>query len=148
MSNDQSSFISSSQPAELIEGNITSTIAPANVNPNELSTLDEPVLETIKRLCFFSEFRNQIGNFIFRLFQGDVHAVLRKFGHVIIPRKSLTLLQQWDLWGPLILATTLAIVLQANSTKVSSGAQFAEIFTLMVIGSFMVTVNNLILALH
>jgi hypothetical protein len=45
MSNDQSTFLSSSQPIEIIEGDI---ISPKN--PNDLSTLDEPVFETIKRL--------------------------------------------------------------------------------------------------
>ncbi|CAF4976499.1 unnamed protein product, partial [Rotaria sp. Silwood1] len=115
----QNSFLSSSQPVEIIEGNITSTS-----NQNEFSTLDEPIFETIKR---------------------DLYAVLRKFGHALIPRKSLTLLQQWDLWGPLILVTTLAILLQSNSTKTSSGIHFAEVFTLMLIGSIIVTINSQLL---
>ncbi len=50
-------------------------------------------------------------------------------------------MQQWDLWGPLILVTTLAILLQGNATKSSSGVQFAEVFTLMLIGSIAVTVS-------
>jgi hypothetical protein len=45
MDNDQSPFLSSTQPIEIIEGDITSTS-----NQNSSSTLDEPVLETIKRL--------------------------------------------------------------------------------------------------
>ena len=45
MDNDQSPFLSSTQPVEMIEGDITSTS-----NQNSSSTLDEPVLETIKRL--------------------------------------------------------------------------------------------------
>ncbi len=45
MANDQSAFLPSSQPIEIIEGDITSTS-----NRNDLSTLDEPVFETIKRL--------------------------------------------------------------------------------------------------
>ncbi len=73
-------------------------------------------------------------------FQGDLGAVIRKFGYAIIPRHSSTLLQQWDLWGPLILVTTLAILLQSNATKSSAGVQFAEVFTLMLIGSIAVTV--------
>jgi hypothetical protein len=73
-------------------------------------------------------------------FSGDLSAVFRKFGYVVIPRHSSTLLQQWDLWGPLILVTTLAILLQSNATKSSAGVQFAEVFTLMLIGSVAVTV--------
>ena len=72
---------------------------------------------------------------------GDLSAVIRKFGHTLVPRGSSTLLQQWDLWGPLILVTTLAILLQSTATKSSAGVQFAEVFTLMLIGSVSVTVS-------
>ncbi len=48
---DQVPFLtSSSQPIDMIEGDITSSLN--RTNQNELSTLDEPVLETIKRLLF------------------------------------------------------------------------------------------------
>ena len=49
MDNDQTPFLtSSSQPMDMMEGDITSS---SNLNnQNELSTLDEPVFETIKRL--------------------------------------------------------------------------------------------------
>lgn len=114
MENDQNSFISSNNPVELIEGDIVS-----NIKQNDLSTLDEPVFQTIKR---------------------DLFAVFRKFSYVIIPRQSSTLLQQWDLWGPLILITALAVLLQSNSTKISNGIQFAEVFSLMFIGAIIVTV--------
>ena len=40
----------------------------------------------------------------------------------------------------LILVTILAILLQSNATKSSAGVQFAEVFTLMLIGSIAVTV--------
>ncbi|CAF3723408.1 unnamed protein product, partial [Rotaria sordida] len=114
---DQVPFLSStSQTIDMMEGDMTSTSN--RTNQNELSTLDEPVLDTIKR---------------------DLSAVIRKFGYAVIPRQSTTLLQQWDLWGPLILITTLAILLQSNATKSSTGVQFAEVFTLMLIGSIAVT---------
>jgi len=48
MENDQSPFLSSTQPTEIIEGDITSPS-----NPNSSSTLDEPVLETIRRMYIF-----------------------------------------------------------------------------------------------
>jgi len=49
--NDQVPFLtSSSQPIDMMEGDITSSLN--RTNQNELSTLDEPVLETIKRLLF------------------------------------------------------------------------------------------------
>ena len=74
------------------------------------------------------------------ILKGDLSAVFRKFGYALIPRQSSTLLQQWDLWGPLILVTILAILLQSNATASSGGVQFAEVFTLMLIGSIAVTV--------
>ena len=50
MDNDQAPFLtSSSQPIDMIEGDITSSSS-NRMNQNELSTLDEPVFETIKRL--------------------------------------------------------------------------------------------------
>ncbi len=48
MENGQSSFLSSSKSIDIIEGNITS-----NTNQNDLSTLDEPIFQTIKRLFYF-----------------------------------------------------------------------------------------------
>lgn len=130
---DQVPFLTaSSQPMDLMEGDITSTIN--RTNSNELSTLDEPVLETIKR-------KEIHWKSMFIFLSGDLSAVVRKFGYAIIPRQSSTLLQQWDLWGPLIVVTTLAILLQSNATKSSAGVQFAEVFTLMLIGSIAVTVG-------
>lgn len=136
---DQVAFLnSSSQGIDMIEGDITSTIN--RNNRNELSTLDEPVLDTIKRLYFSAKKYFLINIYMYSIFSGDLGAVCRKFGYAIIPRHSSTLLQQWDLWGPLILITTLAILLQSNATKSSAGVQFAEVFTLMLIGSIAVTV--------
>ena len=49
MAEDQVPFLTSStQPIDMIEGDITPPSS--RTNPNELSTLDEPVFETIKRL--------------------------------------------------------------------------------------------------
>ena len=72
---------------------------------------------------------------------GDIGSVFHKFNHVIFPRQSTKLLEQWDLWGPLILITTLAILLQSRATEQSHGVQFAEIFSLIFFGSIIVTVR-------
>ena len=45
----------------------------------------------------------------------DVKAVGSKFYHVIVPRDGSLLLNDWDLWGPLIICTILAIILQGHS---------------------------------
>lgn len=56
----------------------------------EYNTLDEPVMETILR---------------------DVKAVCVKFRYVLQPRRteSKILLKEWDLWGPLLLCTFMAV---------------------------------------
>ena len=84
------------------------------------STLDEPIRETIFR---------------------DLKAVGVKFKHVIIPAgQKKSLLSDWDLWGPLILCTFMAFVLE-NSEEIDHGPAFAEFFALTWLGSIIVTVN-------
>ncbi|KAM6426962.1 protein YIPF6 isoform 3-T3 [Liasis olivaceus] len=70
-----------------VEGEITVPVGP-NSPDEDYSTLDEPVKETVMR---------------------DLKAVGKKFVHVMYPKKSSTLLRDWDLWGPLILCVLLAL---------------------------------------
>ena len=83
------------------------------------STLDEPIRDTIYR---------------------DLKAVAVKFKHVIIPVEKKSLLSDWDLWGPLILCTFMAFVLE-NSEEIDHGPAFAEFFALTWLGSIVVTIN-------
>ncbi|CAL1536857.1 unnamed protein product [Lymnaea stagnalis] len=93
---------------------------------DELSTLDEPVKETILR---------------------DLKAVGNKFVHVLVPKKSRVLLKEWDLWGPLVLCTFLAIMLQGSTDDLNmmghndGGPQFAEVFVIYWLGASVVTLN-------
>lgn len=79
---------------------------------DEFSTLDEPVKETILR---------------------DLRAVGNKFIHVLYPKRSSALLRDWDLWGPLLLCVTLALLLQggAADSEDQGGPQFAEVVTFL-----------------
>lgn len=108
-----------------IEGDITVPGAPdEDEGP---STLDEPVLETLKR---------------------DLKAVGKKFLHVLLPRQSKSLLRDWDLWGPLILCVLLAMMLQGHKVVDSNndgGPQFAEVFVVVWVGSAVITVNSKLL---
>ena len=45
-------------------------------------------------------------------FRRDLKAVGSKFYHVLYPVEKKSLLREWDLWGPLILCTFMATVLQ------------------------------------
>ncbi|XP_067579518.1 protein YIPF6 isoform X4 [Pseudorca crassidens] len=90
------------------------------------STLNESVQNTIMR---------------------DLKAVGKKFMHVLYPRKSNTLLRDWDLWGPLILCVTLALMLQRGSvdSEKDGGPQFAEVFVIVWFGAVTITLNSKLL---
>ncbi|MEQ2300821.1 Yip1 member 6 [Ameca splendens] len=90
-----------------VEGDITAPPGPST-RDDEFSTLDEPVKETILR---------------------DLRAVGNKFIHVLYPKRSSALLRDWDLWGPLLLCVTLALLLQggAADSHDQGGPQFAEV---------------------
>ncbi|XP_042336474.1 protein YIPF6 [Sceloporus undulatus] len=110
-----------------VEGEITVPVGSASSSPDEDgSTLDEPVKETIMR---------------------DLKAVGKKFVHVMYPKKSSTLLRDWDLWGPLVLCVLLALMLQggaADSTE-DRGPQFAEVFVIIWFGAVVITLNSKLL---
>ncbi|XP_061674690.1 protein YIPF6 [Syngnathoides biaculeatus] len=93
---------------------------------DELSTLDEPVKETILR---------------------DLRAVGKKFVHVLYPKRSSELLRDWDLWGPLLLCVTLALLLQGGAAQSGDqgGPQFAEVFVIVWFGSIIITLNSKLL---
>ncbi|XP_072040535.1 protein YIPF6-like isoform X2 [Amphiura filiformis] len=106
-----------------VEGDIT---IPGAIQDEdlELSTLDEPVKETVMR---------------------DLRAVGIKFFHVLYPKQSKTLLKEWDLWGPGVLCTILAILLQDNTDKDSSHTEFSEVFALISFGAIIVALNSKLL---
>lgn len=94
----------------------------------EFNTLDEPIRDTVLR---------------------DLRAVGVKFYHVLYPREKQTLLKEWDLWGPLVLCTFMAMVLQGSADIADNsndgGPEFAEVFVIVWIGSMIVTLNSKLL---
>jgi len=103
---------------------------PATVdNMSDLNTLDEPIRETIVR---------------------DLKAVGSKFFHVLYPKAKSSLLTEWDLWGPLILCTFMALLLQKGETADvieghDGGPEFAEVFLIVWVGAMAVTLNTKLL---
>lgn len=92
-----------------VEGDISVPVSGSSRRgEDEFSTLDEPVKVTILR---------------------DLRAVGNKFVHVLYPKRSSALLRDWDLWGPLLLCVTLALLLQggAADSDDQGGPQFAEV---------------------
>ena len=114
----------SSLPATDVD-NISGDIFIPNTDGDDTNTLDEPVSATLMR---------------------DVRAVGNKFYHVLLPRDGSALLNDWDLWGPLILCTILAIVLQGHGDGGHDGGpQFAQVFVIIWVGAGVVTLNSKLL---
>ena len=79
----------------VLEGELSNVNTDSQRRPS-YSTLEEPITETVFR---------------------DLKAVAVKFQHVITPVEKKSLLSDWDLWGPLILCTFMAFVLE-NSEEI------------------------------
>ena len=94
----------------------------------EFNTLDEPISQTIKR---------------------DLSAVGTKFLAVLYPKEKKSLLKEWDLWGPLILCTFMATILQGHDSSDAhegdGGPEFAEVFVIVWVGAMIVTLNTKLL---
>lgn len=136
-----------------IPGKRTTTTTAQNGVP-EYNTLDEPIRETVLR---------------------DIRAVGIKFYHVLYPKEKSSLLRDCtssvvvmrfvcvsnfimcylfllpvtgDLWGPLVLCTFMATILQGSSSADSmsdNGPEFAQVFVIVWIGAAIVTLNSKLL---
>ncbi|KAM3140573.1 hypothetical protein pb186bvf_007385 [Paramecium bursaria] len=103
----------------------------AHFNQQEVqtNTLDEPISETLLR---------------------DLKMIGYKLWYVIIPRPKESegrKLRNWDLWGPLLLCLSLAMILGINSTS-ATDTIFGVIFVIMWGGSAIITVNAKLLGGH
>ncbi|XP_030565513.1 protein YIPF6 [Drosophila novamexicana] len=110
-----------------IPGKRTTTTTTAQHGVPEYNTLDEPIRETVLR---------------------DMRAVGIKFYHVLYPKEKSSLLRDWDLWGPLVLCTFMATILQGSSSADSmsdNGPEFAQVFVIVWIGAAIVTLNSKLL---
>jgi len=92
----------------------------------EFNTLDEPILDTIKR---------------------DLKSIGQKlqaslYSSIINPNNTNKniLLREWDIWGPLILCTYIGLLLQMIGGD-SSGYIFTEVFVLVWVGIAALTYN-------
>eukprot|EP00835_Amoeboradix_gromovi_P004387 NODE_338_length_10654_cov_0.207295.p2 type:complete len:245 gc:universal NODE_338_length_10654_cov_0.207295:4409-5143(+) len=113
----------SKQPQNPSNGHSPTHAQPASapIHTQNWDTLDEPVSATIKR---------------------DLLNVWRKMKKVIYPVGSdEDLLKNWDLWGPLLLCLSLAIVLSAENKGDQLTLMFSTTFVVVWIGSIIVTLN-------
>ncbi|CAH1159491.1 unnamed protein product [Phaedon cochleariae] len=109
------------------EMNVPKTQNNDQIGQPDFNTLNEPIRDTIFR---------------------DLKAVGIKFAHVLYPKEKRALLKEWDLWGPLVLCTFMAMILQGSSSADNShdgGPEFAQVFVIVWIGSMVVTLNSKLL---
>ncbi|KAI9474063.1 MAG: Yip1 domain-containing protein [Benjaminiella poitrasii] len=83
-------------------------------------TLDEPVTVTISR---------------------DLKKVGNKLLQVLHPKGDRHVLKDWDLWGPLLLCLTLAILLSLRAPEKQAVAIFTGVFIIVWLGAAVVTIN-------
>eukprot|EP01137_Pigoraptor_chileana_P014910 Opistho-2@70152 len=91
---------------------------------DHLDTLDEPVSVTIKR---------------------DALMVAKKFLQILSPRADKRILHDWDLWGPLILCVTLAMILRESASESQKSLVFSGVFVIVWCGAGVVTLNSKLL---
>ncbi|KAL9546833.1 hypothetical protein MBANPS3_006468 [Mucor bainieri] len=83
-------------------------------------TLDEPVTVTISR---------------------DLKKVGNKLLQVLHPNGDRDVLRDWDLWGPLLLCLTLAILLSIRAPDNQAVSIFTSVFVIVWLGAAVVTLN-------
>lgn len=112
--------------AESTENSLTSSSSHDKIHT--LDTLDEPISETLMR---------------------DLRGIGSKMRHIIFPTSSSatykSVLKDWDLWGPLLLCTFMGLTLHHQGDG-QVGPHFAEIFVLIWLGSFVVSINYKLLS--
>ncbi|KAI9298026.1 terbinafine resistance locus protein [Neoconidiobolus thromboides FSU 785] len=105
------------QPTNQLDGRIG-----ADNNSNKVyDTLDESIQETLLR---------------------DLSNIWLKIQLVLMPNRVNDSLKEWDLWGPLLLCLSLAII---GAPDKQSATVFTGIFVIVWIGASIVTINSKLL---
>jgi len=109
-----------------LEGDIiTKSSAQKSSQEGELNTLDEPVLETIKR---------------------DLNAIGNKIWNALLPMKNPKfLLVEWDLWGILFFATYIGVILQQINSQDPQASQFTQVILSVCLGTAAVTYTHVVM---
>ena len=88
------------------------------------STLDEPIMVTLKR---------------------DLYTIVNKIKYVAVPKmteRKLEELYNWDLWGPLLFCFLYSIALSTGKNDNNESSIFVLIFVIFWIGGFIITFNG------
>lgn len=71
----------------------------------------------------------------------DLRQVGYKMAHVLVPRGKSNLLRDWDLWGPLLLCLSLAVMLSITAPTDQAAVVFTGVFVIIWCGAGVVTLN-------
>ncbi|XP_015786417.1 protein YIPF6 [Tetranychus urticae] len=121
------------QDINLLEGDMISKDGfSTGIDQASFDTLDEPVSVTLLR---------------------DLKSVASKMKYILFPISPTEIrkhfLRDWDLWGPLLLCTFMALFLHHynhDDDVKKSGPQLSELFGLIWFGSYIVSINFKMLA--
>lgn len=91
---------------------------------SEIMTLDEPVYKTLWR---------------------DVKNMLLKLLQVLLPFRTWSNIHDWDLWGPLFICLTLAVLLCVTAPEGQKSLVFAVVFVFVWAGAILVSLNVVLL---
>ena len=92
-------------------------------NPDPISTLDESLLKSLSR---------------------DLLHIWKRLRYVLLPicwSSNDPHLKSWDMWGPLLFCLLLSYTLSVHSNDSQASQIFATVFTLVWLGSVVVTLN-------
>ncbi|KAJ1674725.1 hypothetical protein EV182_002690 [Spiromyces aspiralis] len=98
-------------------GVISSHSLPGGYSEN---TLDEPISATILR---------------------DLKKVWHKTVQVLVPKGRENALKEWDLWGPMLMCLSLAIIMSSLAPEKQASTVFTGVFVIVCFGSSVVTLN-------
>lgn len=95
------------------------------VKVDKIDTLDEPLKDTIMR---------------------DLERIYFKCKHVLIPNPKFSdqkkiEIQNWDLWGPLIICLVLCCILSFKDSQTTAASTFTVLFGFLVFGSLAISLN-------
>lgn len=131
---------------------------PGNINGHTIATLDEPVSETLKRdlLDVWTKLKvvllpldrlPRISQYYSNVSADSDHSDDGNSNEEHNDKSAeevLSVLREWDLWGPLLVCLSLSVILSWTASK--EGAEvFAAVFINVWLGSVVVTINGQLL---
>ncbi|KAG4305037.1 hypothetical protein PORY_001712 [Pneumocystis oryctolagi] len=78
---------------------------------------------------------------VYMTIYNDIKIIGTKLNYILWPRENCKVLNNWDLWGPLIFCLILSLCLSLTVPKKKSTTVFTEIFCIIWISELIITLN-------